>query len=60
MILVSFLDKHNTINFSQFGFRKNKSTNDAIAFMEDKIIKYLDNKLCANCAFLDLLKPLTA
>jgi hypothetical protein len=27
-LLVSFLDKHNIINYSQFGFRKNKSTND--------------------------------
>jgi hypothetical protein len=35
---------------------KNKSTNDAIAFMVDKIIEYLDNKLCANCVFLDLSK----
>jgi hypothetical protein len=43
--LVSFLDKHNIINYSQFGFRKNKSTNDAIAFMVDKIIEYLDNEL---------------
>jgi hypothetical protein len=24
--------------------------------MVDKIIEYLDNKLCANCAFLDLSK----
>jgi retron-type reverse transcriptase len=54
--LVSFLDKHNIINYSQFGFRKNKSTNDAIAFMVDKIIEYLDNKLCANCVFSDLSK----
>jgi hypothetical protein len=42
--LVSFLDKHNIINYCQFGFRKNKSTNDATAFMVDKIIEYLDSK----------------
>jgi potassium voltage-gated channel Eag-related subfamily H protein 8 len=36
--LVSFLDKHNIINYSQFAFRKNKSTKDAIAFMVDNII----------------------
>jgi hypothetical protein len=54
--LVSFLDKHNIINHSQFGFRKNKSTNDVVALMVDKIIEYLDNKSCTNCVFLDLSK----
>jgi hypothetical protein len=29
--LIAFLEKHNILNKSQFGFRKNKSTNDAIA-----------------------------
>jgi hypothetical protein len=28
----------------------------AITFMVDKIIEYLNNKLCANCVFLDLSK----
>jgi hypothetical protein len=54
--LVSFLEKHNIINYSQFGFRKNKSANDAIVFMVYKIIEYLVNKLSANCVFLDLSK----
>jgi hypothetical protein len=27
--LIAFLNKHNMLNKSQFGFRKNKSTNDA-------------------------------
>jgi hypothetical protein len=52
--LVSFLDKHNIINYSPFGFMKNKSTNDAFTLIVDKIIEYLNNKLCANCEFLDL------
>jgi hypothetical protein len=51
--LVLFLDKHNIINYSQFGFRKNKSTNDAIALMVDTIIEY---QLSASCVFLDLSK----
>jgi hypothetical protein len=55
-LLVSFLDKHNIINYFQFGFTKNKSTNDVIALIVDKIIEYLDIKLSANCVFLDLSK----
>jgi hypothetical protein len=49
--LVSFLDKHNIINYSQFGFRKNKSTNDAIALMVDTVIE------CQLC-FLGFIKSL--
>jgi hypothetical protein len=29
--LIAFLEKHNIFNKSQYGFRKNESTNDAIA-----------------------------
>jgi hypothetical protein len=29
--VICFLDKHNILNKSQFGFRKKKSTKDAIA-----------------------------
>jgi hypothetical protein len=36
--LTAFLDKHNILNKSQFGFRKNKSTNDAIATIIENII----------------------
>jgi hypothetical protein len=34
--LVSFLDKHNIINYSPFGFMKTKSTNDAFTLIVDK------------------------
>jgi hypothetical protein len=42
--LIDFLDKHNILNKSQFGFRINKSTNDAIATIIENIIDNLNNK----------------
>jgi hypothetical protein len=42
--LIDFLDKHNIFNKSQFGFRKNKFTNDAIATIIENIIENLNNK----------------
>ena len=54
--LIAFLDKHNILNKSQFGFRKNKSTNDAIATIIENIIDNLNNKTKCNCVLLDLSK----
>jgi hypothetical protein len=54
--LIAFLDKHNMLNKSQFGFRKNKSTNDAIATIIENIIDNLNNKTKCNCVLLDLSK----
>jgi hypothetical protein len=42
--LIAFLEKHNILNKSQFGFRKNKSTNDAIATFLENIIESLNKK----------------
>jgi hypothetical protein len=42
--LIAFLDKHNILNKSQFGFRKNKSTNDAIATIIENIIDNMNKK----------------
>jgi hypothetical protein len=36
--LIALLDKHNLLNKSQFGLRKNKSTNDAIATIIENMI----------------------
>jgi hypothetical protein len=52
--LTAFLDKHKMLNKSQFGFRKNKSTNDAIATIIENIIDNLNNKTKCNCVLLDL------
>jgi hypothetical protein len=54
--LIAFLDKHNILNKSQFGFRKNKSTNDAIATIIENIIDSLNGKIKCNCIVLDLSK----
>jgi hypothetical protein len=40
--LIAFLEKHNILNKSQYGFRKNESTNFAIATIIDNIIESLD------------------
>jgi hypothetical protein len=54
--LIAFLDKHNILNKSQFGFRKNKSTNDAIATISENIIENVNDKTKCNCVLLDLSK----
>jgi hypothetical protein len=54
--LIDFLDKHNIFNKSQFGFRKNKSTNDAIATIIENIIENLNDKTKYNCVLIDLSK----
>jgi hypothetical protein len=50
------LGKHNILNTSQFGFRKNESTNDAIATIIENIIENLNDKTKCNCVLLDLSK----
>jgi hypothetical protein len=54
--LIAFIDKHNILNKSQFGFRKNKSTNDAIATIIENIIENLNDTTKCNCVLLDLSK----
>jgi retron-type reverse transcriptase len=54
--LLSFINKHNIFSNYQFGFRKHKSTNDAIASIIDDVIEYLDKKLYSNSVLLDLSK----
>jgi retron-type reverse transcriptase len=54
--MLAFLEKHKILNPSQFGFRRNKSTQDAIALIVDNITESLNNKLYSDCVFLDLSK----
>jgi hypothetical protein len=51
MQLVSFINKHNIFSNYQFGFRKHKSTNDAIVSIIDDVIEYLDKKNCIAIVF---------
>jgi hypothetical protein len=52
--LISYLDKYNILNKSQFEFRKNKSTNDAVATIIKNIIEKLNNEIKCNCVLLHL------
>jgi hypothetical protein len=54
--LLSFLEKHDIFNKSQFGFKKNESMNDAIAIIIENIIESLNGKTKCNCVLLDFSK----
>jgi hypothetical protein len=53
--LLSFFEKHKIFNLSQLGFRKNKSTKDAIASILDDVIEFLNEKF-SNYVLLELSK----
>lgn len=52
----SFVNKFNILSDKQFGFRENKSTQDAIAELTSRANKCMDNKQPALCVFVDLAK----
>lgn len=54
--LASFFDKHQIITKSQYGFQKNKSTEQALLYIKDKIIENMENKKYTLGLFLDLQK----
>lgn len=54
--LVSFLDQNNIMSCAQYGFRKGKSTSDAINSFMEFIIRSLDNQMKTMSVFLDLSK----
>lgn len=54
--LNKFLDKFDLISTRQFGFRQNKSTQDAICFLISKIYKFVDHKRPCIAIFLDFSK----
>jgi len=54
--LIKFFNKHSIISNSQYGFRKNHSTNLALIDLYDKISTAIDNRELAIGIFLDLSK----
>lgn len=54
--IISYLNKHKIISERQFGFRENKSTQDAIVYLTNKLSKSIDEKLPTLCVFVDLAK----
>ena len=54
--ILNFLNKHDILFHNQFGFRKNKSTLNAMFCFIHKIVKALDRKLSALSIFIDLTK----
>ena len=54
--LLSYLEKHKVLSNSQFGFRKNHSTEYALTLFYEKISSAFDNKEISVCIFIDLSK----
>ena len=54
--LFNFLDINNTLFSSQYGFRKNHSTVNAVTELVSHVIKAMDRKENTICVFLDLSK----
>ena len=52
----SYLDKHKVLSNSQFGFRKNHSTEYALTLFCEKISTAIDNKEISVGNFIDLSK----
>lgn len=52
----SFLSTHNIINSHQFGFQKNKKTEDALKCVVDQLYEAIDNNKPCLTIFLDLAK----
>lgn len=54
--LVCFLENTGAINSRQFGFRRGKSTEDAVSLLVDMVAKHLDSGVRCLGVFLDLAK----
>ena len=54
--IVCFLNKHKVLMHNQFGFRRNKGTREALAFVAKKIYNNLDSGTPTIATFLDLVK----
>lgn len=54
--IADFLHKYNVIVDSQYGFTKNKTTEQALLVVKDKIIDNIENKKCTLGLFLDFRK----
>lgn len=51
-----YIKKYDLLSEKQFGFRENKSTQDAIAYLTDMIYSSLNKHKKSACVFLDLAK----
>ena len=51
-----FLDKHNLLSHSEFGFRETFSTTDALLCATEHLRNDIDSKKFASAAFIDLYK----
>lgn len=54
--ITCFLERHNVISPSQYGFQRNKSTTDALADLFENIYDNLDNKQHTLAIYLDFRK----
>jgi hypothetical protein len=54
--MISFSDKNNLISNSQYGFRKGRSTQDAVAKLVNFITAKLDGKLDVSALYVDVSK----
>ena len=54
--LNSFLESKSLIPESQYGFRKDSSTQDAVGILADNLLEAKDNRRCSGVVFLDLRK----
>ena len=52
--LFNYVEKHNILSNHQYGFRRNRSTEDALLNPTDKISKALDEGKYTIGVFLDL------
>ena len=55
-ITFSFVEKHNILYKNQYGFRSRHSTDLAVTYVTDNILKALDNKQYVIGVFMDLAK----
>lgn len=54
--LVNYLEKNNVLSKNQFGFRQNKSTDDAVLSLTEFVATKLDNSKKCISIFIDLAK----
>lgn len=54
--LIKYLEKNELLATTQYGFRSNKSTDDAVHELTDYIVRHMDSKKKCVAIFLDLAK----
>ena len=54
--LTDFLEKNNLLYEHQYGFRKNKCTQDAVLHLHDHIRQQMNKRNCTGAMYIDLQK----